>query len=131
MRKSILLTLAMLLAATTSAPAETRLVPGDYATIQAAINDCSDADVVIVEPGTYFETINFLGKDIVVTSTDPNDPEIVATTIIDGDGEGSVVTFENGETPEAVLTGFTITGGYGTVDPVFGPTIPGGSRSLL
>jgi beta propeller repeat protein len=69
-----------------------------------------------VAPGVYYETINFGGKDIVVTGTDPNDPKIVGYTIINADGDGSVVTFENGETSAAVLTGFTITGGFGTLN---------------
>jgi hypothetical protein len=112
----------MLSVAIKQAAAETRLVPADYATIQQAINDSNDGDVVIVAPGTYQENINFLGKNIVVTSTDPNNPEVVTTTIIrpklksrgDVSSIGSAVTFENGESPEAVLTGFTITRGYGT-----------------
>ena len=116
MRRSILVKVIPLLITATFAPAETRSVPGDHGTIQHAINVCSDGDVVVVEAGTYFETINFLGKNIVVTSADPGDPEIVAATIIDGNGEGSVVTFANGETHEAVLTGFTITGGYGAAE---------------
>ena len=37
-------------------------------------------------------------------STDPNDPKIVGYTIIDAEEDGSVVTFENGETAAAVLT---------------------------
>ena len=119
-RKSARLSLALLLMAAVFAPAETRLVPSHYATIQQAIHDSGDGDMVVVEPGTYVETINFTGKNIVVTSADPDNPEIVAATIVDGDGRGSVVTFENGETHEAVLTGFTVTGGYGTVNPLFG-----------
>jgi len=119
MRNPILLSLVLLSVAAVQSRAETRLVPGGYATIQQAIQECNDGDVVVVEPGTYFETINFLGKNIVVTGTDPEDPDIVAATVINGDDEGSVVTFVNGETSEAVLTGFTITGGYGTVDPAF------------
>ena len=114
MRNSILLSLAMLSIAATQSVAETRLVPGDYATIQQAIQASNDGDTVVVEPGTY-GAINFLGKNITVTSTDPEDPDIVEATIINGGGVGSVVTFESGETSEAVLTGFTITGGYGTV----------------
>jgi hypothetical protein len=47
----------------------------------------------------------------VVTGTDPNDPKIVGYAIISADDDGSAVTFENGETPAAVLTGFTITAG--------------------
>jgi len=122
MKKAILLSLVLLSVAIRQAPAETRLVPADYATIQQAINDSNDGDMVIVAPGTYQENINFLGKNIVVTSADPNNPEVVATTIIrpklssrrDVRNIGSAVTFENGESSEAVLTGFTITRGYGT-----------------
>jgi beta propeller repeat protein/parallel beta-helix repeat protein len=114
MRNSILLSLALLSVAAIQSRAETRLVPGDYETIQQAIQESNDGDVVVVEPGTYVETINFLGKNITVTGTDPDDPDIVAATVINGNNQGSVVTFENGETSGAVLTGLTITGGYGT-----------------
>jgi len=127
LKKAILLNLALLSIAITHAKAETRLVPANYATIQQAIQESNDGDVVIVETGTYFENINFSGKNIVVSSTDPEDPEIVAATIIDGQSKGSVVTFENGETSEAVLTGFTITGGYGTVNLFFGEEIVWGA----
>lgn len=129
MKKTVLLSLAMLLVTGTLLSAATLRVPEQYVTIQMAINDASDGDTVIVSPGTYLENINFNGKNIVLISTDPNDPEIVATTIIKAKPsstrrigritgrEGTVVTFENGETSEAVLTGFTITGGYGTTAP--------------
>lgn len=116
MKKTPYLSIVLVFAMVTPASAATRSVPGEYPTIQTAINDCNDGDTVIVDPGTYYEIINFSGKNIVVTSTDPNDPAIVASTIIDADSEGSAVTFENGESAEAVLTGFTITGGFGTVD---------------
>jgi beta propeller repeat protein/parallel beta-helix repeat protein len=116
MKRAIILSFALLSIAITHAQAETRLVPADYATIQQAIYDSNDGDMVVVDPGTYTENINFFGKNIVVTSTNPDDSEIVAATIIDGQGRGSVVLFENGETSEAVLAGFTITGGYGTKD---------------
>lgn len=116
MKKIAVLNLALMFATTPFAPAAIRLVPGDYPTIQAAIDDCNDGDTVVVDPGAYYELINFSGKNIVVTSTDPNDPTIVADTIIDADEEGSAVIFENGESSEAVLTGFTIRNGYGTLD---------------
>jgi hypothetical protein len=91
-----------------------RLVPGVYPTIQAGIDAAAAGDTVIVAQGRYYENINFNGKSIIVTSSDANDPAIVASTIIDANGLGSAVTFRNGEGPDAVITGFTITGGIGT-----------------
>ena len=102
-----------------------RHVPSIYPTIQKAIDFAGEGDVVIVEPGRYYENINFNGKNITVTSIDPTDPDVVAGTIIDASGSGSVVTFANGETSNAKLTGFTITGGYGT-SPVIGYLYWGG-----
>lgn len=87
---------------------------GDYTTIQAAIDDANNGDIVQVTPGAYAENINFLGKSITVTGTNPENPGIVAGTIIDANGHSSVVTFDHHETNDAVLTGFTITGGIGT-----------------
>jgi len=127
MRNTILLSLALLSIAAAQLPAETRLVPGDYATIQQAIQESNDGDVVVIEPGTYFETINFLGKNIVVTGTAPDDPDVVAGTVINGNNQGSVVTFESGETRQAVLTGLTISGGTGTVNPLFGDQVVWGA----
>lgn len=102
------------------ASAQTLYVPTvDYPTIQSAINAAAEADIIIVDSGTYYENINFLGRAITLTSTDPNDPHIVDSTIIDGNQPGdvnnaSVVTFNSGEANNSVLTGFTITGGTGS-----------------
>lgn len=123
MKKTIFFSLTLLLIIGTIVRAATRRVPGQYADIQLAVRDCNDGDIVIVEPGTYYETINFSGKNIILTSTDPNDPNVVAGTIIDADSDGSVVTFENGETSQAVLTGFTITGGFGTLNSDLSPEV--------
>lgn len=101
------------------ASAATLNVPSEYPRIQAAIQAANDGDVVLVAPGVYYETINFGGRDIVVTGTDPNDPKVVGYTIINAEEDGTVVTFENGETPAAVLIGFTITGGFGTYSQEF------------
>jgi len=94
-------------------------VPSEYSKIQLAINDANDWDTVRVSQGRYQENINFLGKAITVQSTDPNDPNIVAGTIIDGNAPadsnfGSVVTFNSSEDTNSVLSGFTITGGTGS-----------------
>ncbi len=103
--------------------AQTLYVPSpQYATIQSAINDADNDDTIIVSAGTYKENINFLGKAITVQSDDPNDPNTVATTIIDGSNPadpniGSVVTFANQEEPNSILSGFTIQNGTAQSDP--------------
>ncbi len=91
-----------------------------HLTIQSAIDSCTEGDIIIVEEGTYNENINFSGKNITLKSTYPDDPAVVAATVIQGDGTSSVVTFANGESGTAVITGFTITGGYGTLFSGYG-----------
>jgi parallel beta-helix repeat protein len=81
-------------------------VPGDATSIQAGIDAASDGDSVVVAPGTYFENIDFKGKNIVVTSS--GGP---TQTIIDGNGNGAVVTFKSSESRGAVIRGFTIQNG--------------------
>ena len=80
--------------------------------IQEAIDAAEDGEIITVPPGIYYENIDFNGKNITLTSIDPKDPEVVATTIIDGGESGAVVCICSGET-NAVLTGFTITNGSG------------------
>ena len=86
--------------------------PGDgtvgdpYCSIQTAIDNAVDTDEIVVAPGTYFETIDFVGKAITLRSSDG--PEV---TTIDAQQMGSVVTCDSGEGPDTVLEGFTITGG--------------------
>ncbi|MBW8036619.1 MAG: DUF1565 domain-containing protein, partial [Planctomycetes bacterium] len=92
------------------------LVGNPLKTIQRAIGLCDDGDTVHVAEGTYYENINFGGKNITVTSTDPNDADVVANTIIAG--LVSVVTFEGGEDPNCTLSGFTITSD--TFNPALG-----------
>lgn len=87
-------------------------VPDDQPTIQDAINTAVDGDSVIVRSGTYVENIDFLGKAVTVQSE--NGPDV---TTIDGGRTASVVTFGNGEGPDSVLDGFTITNGQGSGFP--------------
>jgi beta propeller repeat protein len=118
MKRATFVGIIALCAMAVTASAVTRKVPSEYPKIQAAIDTCQDGDVVVVALGVYYETINFGGKNITVTSTDPNNPKVVGYTIINADGDGTAVTFENHETQAAVLTGFTITGGFGTINIV-------------
>ncbi len=77
-------------------------------TLQAQIDAALDGDTIVVQPGVYWGRINFYGKNIILTSTNPQDSNIVASTIIRGLGAGPVVTFYGTETPACVLQGFTI-----------------------
>jgi hypothetical protein len=77
-----------------------------YCSIQTAIDSAVDFDEIVVAPGTYFETIDFLGTAITVRSSDG--PEV---TIIDGTGNPHFVQCVNGEGPDTVLDGFTVRGG--------------------
>jgi trimeric autotransporter adhesin len=101
-------------------------VPAQYATIQAAIDAAANNDIITVQPGTYTENITFKGKAITLTGTNPLDPAVIATTIVDGNMNGSVVTFNSGEKPDSVLTGFTIRNGNGTLNVGDGKRYGGG-----
>jgi len=89
-------------------------VPYDQPTIQAAITASSNGDTVLVQPDTYYQNINFNGKNITVGSLflTTGDTAYISQTIINGGNSNSVVKFNSGETNNAVLSGFTITNGY-------------------
>ena len=113
MKKAILVVIMVFMAAVADVGAEIS-VPGDYSTIQGAIDAAVDGNTIVVSPGTYFENIDFGGKNIILTSTDPDNSVVVAGTVIDGSGNGTVVLFSGSENSSTLLTGFTITGGDNT-----------------
>ena len=82
--------------------------------ISDSIIAAQNGDEVIVEPGTYYENIVFSGKLITIHSTNPNDIDIVRTTVIDANSKGPAVMFNNYENFDAVIDGFTLTGGTGS-----------------
>ncbi|MDP2896335.1 MAG: hypothetical protein Q8Q12_07225 [bacterium] len=96
-----------------------------FKSIQEGIAAAADGDRVVVAPGTYLENIRFEGKNIVLRSTNPLDPEVVRGTVIDGDGADSAVSFSGTEKAICVLAGFTIRNGRAD----YGGGVRGGTES--
>lgn len=91
----------------TAAPLILR-VPADQPTIQQGIDAASPGDTVLVAPGNYHEHLDFEGKAITLISE-----QGPASTVLDGDYSGSIITFQNGESSNSVLAGFTLQRGFG------------------
>ena len=97
--------IAFLSATNTKAFASATLtVPGEFPTIQAALNAASPGDTVAVSPGTYSENLNFNGNAVNLVSTGG-----ASQTTIAAPG-GTAVTIG----PAGSVTGFTISGGTAT-----------------
>jgi len=92
--------------------------PADFNNIQAALDYSSDGDIIIVQPGHYngrlgfwnsfssqHNFIDFMGKNITLTSVNPSNHDIVYSTVID-----ATVRFSGTEDSSCVLSGFRITG---------------------
>ncbi len=88
-------------------PIENTATGKRYERIRHSIADADPGDKIIVRQGVYSESINFYGKNLTLSSTDPNDRAVVAATVIAGVNRG--VTFSSGEDNNSVLTGLTIT----------------------
>lgn len=96
-------------------PSPLRRVPGDYQSIQAAINAARAGDTVIVADGTYVgagnRDLDFKGKAIVIRSA--GGP---GACILEAHGTASaphrIVFSENAQDSLAVMDGFTLTGGH-------------------
>ena len=88
----------------------------DFITIQEGIDASANADTVLVHPGTYYENINFNGKNITVASLylTTLDEQYLNQTIINGNQTGSCVRIMSGEDETTLLCGFTLTNGSGS-----------------
>ena len=93
-----------------------------YDFISHAIQKANDGDEIMVPPGIYKESVDFAGRAVTVRSEEPNDPAVVAATVIDGGVQA--ITFATGEGTGSVLTGFTVTGAtYGIYCCGCSPTV--------
>ncbi len=104
--------------------ANTYTVPGNFETIQKAIDASSighyidennqwvwDRDTILVAPGTYFENLTIKDKSVILKSAAGPD-----TTIIDGGNAGRVLTIRQSSNTGAnatrpIIEGFTLTHG--------------------
>ncbi len=92
-------------------------VPGDYSSIQQALDAAEDGDMVLIAPGTYTTSSGYYIHDanITISGIAPEDPCVVAATAIEmAIGEegyintSAFIIYNVG--PETVLNGITIRG---------------------
>jgi hypothetical protein len=108
-------------------------VPAAYGSIQEAIDASGDGDIVLVEPGIYYENIYLNGKNIILCSNyfTTGNIAFIASTIIDGSDAGRVITIDQGENSSCQVVGFTIQHGNSTVPWTPGETDGGGGIIIL
>ena len=96
---------------------KTVTVPGNYPTIQEAFNHAKDGDIIELEPGTYYGGVSGISlvvdKAVTITSRNPDDPNSVAATIIDGyvgtDENTQIgILFTSETNSNTILNGITI-----------------------
>ena len=82
---------------------------GDFASIQEAINYAGN-DTILVYPGVYFESIDYIGKTLVIGSLNmtTGNPYFIEITVIDGSVDRKCVSVRNHEGEGTKLIGFTI-----------------------
>jgi len=81
-----------------------RIVPSEYESIQEAVNEALDGDIIYVKAGIYQENL-VIDKPIILIGEDPR------RTLLDGGMSDYTILIKRGS---VVITGFTITGG-GTI----------------
>ena len=118
-KTALLISVSVFVSFASTVFATDRLVPSQYATIQAAIDAAIASDTVIIADGTYTGTgnknLDFAGKAITVRSE--NGPD---ACIIDCQNSGRGFYFHTGETATSIISGLTIKNGRVTGNPATG-----------
>ena len=83
-----------------------RIVPSEYESIQEAVNEALDGDIIYVKAGIYQENL-VIDKPIILIGEDPR------RTLLDGRMSDYTILIKRGS---VVITGFTITGGGTIID---------------
>ncbi len=120
----------------TADPPRVWQVPTDSVTIQEALFFSRPSETIVLAEGTYYENIYLGGRNITLTSTDPNDPNVVAATIINGDTDrdastmsGRVINLTGTEDTTCHLYGMTIT--HGSTNARGGGICGAGTRASI
>jgi hypothetical protein len=97
------------------AAAENLEVPDTFPTIQEAMAAAGNGDCITVAAGEYIveESLSFGGKAITLVSA--AGPARTSISMSGSPSRGSVFIFEYAEGADAVIEGFTLTGGVGTL----------------
>ena len=98
------LVLVVLVCHAPAARAANVLVPGEYATLQAAADAALSGDQIVVAPGTYLDSVVVVGKALSFIA--PGGPDV---TIVDGEGVRQPFVFTDNAT--GVVEGFTVVNG--------------------
>ncbi len=115
-------------AATGAAAPRTITAPGSYGTIQRAVDDARPGDMVMIEPGTYTESISVETNNITIRGRDRN------STIFDGDNrlENGVMVLSDGVAVENLTARrFRSNGVLFTGDYAKGRTLAGYRASYI
>ncbi|MFH2050323.1 MAG: right-handed parallel beta-helix repeat-containing protein [bacterium] len=82
-------------------------VPDDFASIQPALEAAEVGDSILVGPGTYYENLDFVIKNLYVSSTDGADATIIESVT------GNTPTVRIYYSGNCTFNGFTVTGASG------------------
>ena len=109
MAKLVLSLGLVILIFTLSAQARIINIPTDFPTIQAGIDSSANGDTVLVQPGSYHETLRLVQHKPVIASNFlmTGDTSFISTTVIDADSEDFAVEYV-GESSNAIFEGFTV-----------------------
>ena len=81
-----------------------------FVTIQQALDAAQDADTIVLLPGVYTGAGNYdlqsPGLSLTIRSSEPDNWDMVARTVIDPDGAGGIFVFEN--IAEVMIEGLTL-----------------------
>jgi hypothetical protein len=85
-----------------------------YDSIQEAIRQAQNHDTILVHAGSYYETLNLMGKNLAISRYSRAASGISSYPVIDAQSRGTVVTFNQGEDSACLLSGLVLTGGRHT-----------------